>query len=433
MKYFLFIALNSICLTTAFPFQVKSFSWKSFKPYQHTLNKNQIKERLLNLEKHDLLSDYYRVEKNRFILFSTPCVQNLHKTCEKNIEFIFHFGNRKRPTKKKFQISKNLKGLRIALDPGHFGGGLSHIEDRFIDMENAPGLSKGLYKSIKFDEGTLNLVTALLLKEKLEKKGASVFLTRNQIGKGTKNFGKNQWNRWLKDGSFEKAVEQSVLSLPISNANEVRKWWLKSSSESQRFRFFINNRDKENRARLINEFNPHATLSIHYNAEGSRNPKTQKNKGTSENYSLVFIGGAFERTTKVDELSKEINRYDFIRLLLTDDFYESKKLAQLCIEEIERKTKVRPVRTSDTASKTYLKTHAIKLSEGVFARNLSILKQVNGPVIYPEPLLQNNFKESVALKSRDIKIQGLYAPKRILTVVEAYFSALQRYFSNASR
>ena len=94
--------------------------------------------------------------------------------------------------------------IKIALDPGHFGGTLSVLEDRhFVFSANEP-----------VKEGDLNLKVSLLLKQMLEEAGIKVLLSRGSYKnfktglkftlKDFQNFKLQNWNkRVLKINKFK--------------------------------------------------------------------------------------------------------------------------------------------------------------------------------------------------------------------------------------
>ena len=80
-----------------------------------------------------------------------------------------------------------LSGLRVALDPGHLGGSMemAELEKKYMKIKANP--AEGIPYEIAFNEGNLALATAYVIREKLQKAGAEVLLTRE--GKGNSAFG----------------------------------------------------------------------------------------------------------------------------------------------------------------------------------------------------------------------------------------------------
>jgi N-acetylmuramoyl-L-alanine amidase len=77
-----------------------------------------------------------------------------------------------------------LKGLRVALDPGHIGGEWAEWEERLMH-----------FRGTGFDirEGNITMSTALRLKELLSEQGANVFLARTKAGQAAMAVGFLSW------------------------------------------------------------------------------------------------------------------------------------------------------------------------------------------------------------------------------------------------
>ena len=82
-------------------------------------------------------------------------------------------------------------------------------------------------------------------------------------------------------------------------------------SETKFFRDF----DLNNRAKIMNDFFPHASLIIHYNVDEKNNPWKQT---TKKNYTMAFIGGAFTR----DNLTNYENKIHSLHFI---DFFNFNK------------------------------------------------------------------------------------------------------------
>ena len=88
------------------------------------------------------------------------------------------------------------------------------------------------------------------------------------------------------------------------------------------------NLDFVKRAEVINEFNPNLTLVIHYNAsEGGRRYDDKYLPPSNENYSMVFIPGAF-LGYEIDGKDELDQRFEFLRLLVSYDLEEIRCICQ---------------------------------------------------------------------------------------------------------
>lgn len=378
---FLFL---SVILTSI----VMAKNFHDFDGYQNKLDRTYIERKLKKyLQKDAEIGNYFSITDTGFSLYSSALKKSRN---EPEYTLQFWKEGEKIPSKKKIGLS----GVKIAIDPGHFGGSSAELEERFIDIK-----IQGK-KPARFNEGTLTLLTALALKEMLEKEGAEVLLTKEEIGKGVYQ---QDFSTWLKNH---------------------REFSSSNMGSSQIFRSFYNPLDLQARAEKINRFNPDATIIIHYNADDTRDLITQKTGPSKENYNMVFIPGAFSR----NELAKQESRYEFMRLLVTQDEENSEKLSSYILEEFVEVLQVPAVTYSDRAP--YLRNVCMKLSEGVYARNLYLTRMVHSPLCYGETLLQNNFAECEKLATNDTEVQGIPCSSRVIQVAKAYYLGIKKYFEN---
>lgn len=354
MKVALGVLLTAACF--AGPYDL-------FEPYQKTLSRDYVSDKISRyLDSSEELRNYYEIEEDALVLYTSLEAKEVGR-----YEYRLEFGEGE-PQR------GAAKPLRVAIDPGHIGGDWAQLEERFIDF-NYRG------KRIQFDEGTLTLLTALLLREKLVKEGIEVFLTRDSTEKGAYP---EQFFDWLKYHP---------------------EHWKKGATLSGIFRRYYNRLDMRERARQINAFNPDLTVCIHYNALEELVP-------TEQNYNLVFIPGSFGK----GELSEVEDRTHFLRLVCTPDLDRSKEVAKKLVQSFSKHTKVPPFENPFPNSRM--------ASTGVYCRNLCLTRLIEGPVCYGETLIQNHKEELLRLSQMDHEVQGMACPKRVVEVAEAYFETI---------
>jgi N-acetylmuramoyl-L-alanine amidase len=145
-----------------------ALSWKQVKILSTFINKLSVKEleSLLAMKKDSL--DFYMAK------YSTDAIllQALPQT--------------------------SLKGLRVAIDPGHIGGtyGMGKSESRCMTLY-CDSINKA--DSIRLIEGNLTFFTALILKKKLEDDGAEVMLTRKDTGISALDITYYKWKELIKN------------------------------------------------------------------------------------------------------------------------------------------------------------------------------------------------------------------------------------------
>lgn len=297
---------------------------------------------------------------------------------------------------------KPLAGIKIAIDPGHIAGtwDVAVAESRFIEMY---GIKKD---PIRFFEGELTLSTALILRDSLETLGAEVMLTRDQGDYSALDMSFEEW--------MHTELVDTLLKAGYSLAQTERK--IKRSSKRYLYERYFLDDDLDARAEKINYFKPHFTVVIHFNADVTNTGWFQP---TKQNYSMIFVPGSYLS----GELSTPIERFDFIRTLLTDHLQESTLLSSFVMEEFENSLKVPAI--SDYRAPKYLTQNSKKVQKGIYARNLRLCRLLNTPVCYGESLLQDNKQELLALSQNDLK-NGITAP-RLVAVAQAYLEGIKNY------
>ncbi len=407
-------------------------------------------ERLNLLIRHEGVKDYFRVENDGLSMFASPqdkaagnvetkiffnevgLFTNLINSLEPDSLFtllaekgITKFSDhgiknpKVSPKKSEFEnpISTPLEGIKIAIDPGHVGGGmkLAMLEGKYIKSVNSNG------DTVEFNEGNLALLTSKLLASYLEPLGAEVMLTRHRLGETA--FGKT-FLEWL-DQDFHHAIksEQENGNIDKKTAN----YFLYKATPSIIYHRFFKGLDFKERAKKINEFNPDLSIVIHYNVDETNYfDRTRSRKiiyPTAENYSMVFVPGSF--LTK--ELVEPRSRLEFLRLIFSDDLDKSLGLGEEIARQFNDHLKVNYVHPKKNLS--YIK-HTTKETpfEGVFSRNLVLTRLIRGPVCYGEPLCQDNILEIDALSAGEIDLNLLKGPKRVEEVATAYFNGILGYF-----
>jgi N-acetylmuramoyl-L-alanine amidase len=299
------------------------------------------------------------------------------------------------PSKVEPLPNKPLLGWRIALDPGHFAGNLAtaKIEGKFIEMNLAKGLK------ISFFESELAWYTAQILQKKLSDLGASVLLTRSQFGHTAFGYSFDDWYEKYQKNQSDSG--KTALNKPQAF---VRRFFRPELNE---------------RARLINDFRPHLTLIIHYNVEANNSGWS---KPVASNQSMAFVGGAFQ----AKELNLPENRFHLLRMLLTDEIEQSSQFSAVVLQKIAEKLGIQA--TQEPNNQGFLQETSLPINQaGVYARNLTLTRQVWGTLCYVEPLFQDNEKECKLLNRRDLNFEGRKIPRRLEAVAEAYLQAILAY------
>jgi len=391
------------------------------------------KKALNYLDKEKALSGYYSITSEGIKIFENAQSKK-NNVCEffvgwndvenfktvlkssSNEKIFEHFRNGKFiPTARESEKIENyqtttLKGLKIALDPGHLANDpeMGRLEMKHVNF--GKDSLAGINDPIEITEGILTYATAQLLKQKLESEGANVLLTRKN---GSSAFGKTFY-QWKKD-DLKKAVDS------LSKIGEIKpnqKKYLLSGKAKDRdiFRLIFKDLELAKRAELINNFRPDFTIIIHFNVDELN---VGWEKPGMKDFNMTFVGGAFMRN---DLVSKE-KRFEFLRLLISDDLEKSIKLSSSMVKSFESILKIR---TAEIHQARYLTEGCLPTDEqGVYCRNLQLTRYVHSPLVYGETLYQDNLNEAVLLSKEKDKTKN----ERIKQVAEAYYLGILNYIS----
>lgn len=367
-----------------------SVDFHDFDFYQGKLTEEEVALKIQKyLEKDESIKSFYRL---------TPDALYIGDLDQQGQDYILKLSSISSNIPQKKFKGNGLKNVKIAIDPGHFGGELAEIEERRIDI---PAEKTRNNKRICFSEGDLTYLTARALQKLLESEGAEVMITRPGLGRGCIDLSFFEW---------------------IQNHDSLKG---KASSLSKLFRDEYNKLDLIARAEKINAFSPDLTLVIHYNAHLTDEEKEKKAVLTECNYNLAFIPGAFGK----NELNRLRDRYEFLRLIVSDDIEESLKLSSHIVNQLVANLNTPLIDENEKTS--YTKASCLLQDQGIYSRNLALTRLVHGPVCYGETLVQNNVEEVYRLSSHEITIGGVPCSKRIQQVAEGYFEGIKEYLNEA--
>ncbi|MBN8695685.1 MAG: N-acetylmuramoyl-L-alanine amidase [Bacteroidetes bacterium] len=387
------------------------------------------------LDREKQLSNFYKIDKEGVKVYASP-IDKLKDSVEFKIkwqqfaEFNKCLRSGKDATyfasKKHSQLScdqksestqqpayshlKKLSGLKIAIDPGHVAGDfeMGKTEMKFLSFKKDS--VNGLPDSIQIAEGMLTFATATLLKEKLEADGATVFLTRKQNGYTA--FGKT-FDQWLKD-DYKNKVEELFKAGKLST--EKKNQMLSSQYDKRKKFLLFKDIELAKRADLINEFDPDFTVIIHFNVDETN---LGWKKPGNKNYNMTFIGGAF----MPGDLSSREKRFEFLRMIVSNDIEESIQLSGAVTSQFESVLKVKTAGPNDAK---YLREGCLSTPQkGVYCRNLQLTRYIHGPLVYGETLYQDNINECKALNKESDKTKN----ERIKEVAEAYYKGIWDYIT----
>lgn len=384
------------------------------------------------LDKEKALSGYYSIDKDGIKMYASPADKTNHKiefqidwsdtyafkqSCEmysaEKLMEIYKKGKLTPIIQDGVYIGNNrsekkLQGFKIAIDPGHIAHNfeMGDLEKKHIIIKGDS--INGIKDSIEIAEGILTFATAQLLKDKLEKEGATVLMTRTADKCA---FGKT-YQQWKKE-DLKTAVD-SLYKIGELKASQKQYFLSAKAKDRDIFRVIFRDLELAKRVELINNFKPDYSVVIHYNVDETN---LDWNKTTTKNYNMCFVGGAFMRT----DLSTKEKRFEFLRLLITDDLEKSIAISSSVIKSFETELNV-PTATARDAK--YLIEGCLPTeAPGVYCRNLQLTRYIHSPVIYGETLYQDNINECKLLYQETDKTKN----KRVEQVADGYFKGILNF------
>ncbi len=299
---------------------------------------------------------------------------------------------------------KPLLGYRIALDPGHVSADTTtaRIEGRIVEIKLPNPANNGL-DSLKTEimESPLAWATAKVMKDSLEKLGAKVLLTREGI-------------------RYVAGENRTYLEIYEEYKNERIQQKKPFLTRKKYFYDVFLKKDLEKRAEIINNFNPDATIIIHFNVDANN---LGWKKTVKENFALALVGGGFTESS----LKSRRGRFQLFRLLVSDEIENSILLSKSVLSAHENILKI-PTLPIQHSQKPLAKTWLYTGTQGIYARNLFLTKEVFGVICYGESLLQDNENEVLMLNKKDFLVDGILVSSRAKTVAHAYLKGIFEYF-----
>lgn len=254
-----------------------------------------------------------------------------------------------------------LKGIRIAIDPGHIGGEWAKMEERWYQIDG---------QGLEVKEGEMTLAVAKLMKPRLEALGAKVTLVRKTTEPVTKR---------RPEDFVELATKELASDSPTPEEIEAR-------TEIMFYRWS----EIRARAKKVNtKIKPDVTLCLHFNAEDWGNPA--KPSLTTRNHLHFIINGTYS----IHEFSLHDQRLNLMKRLLQRIHPEELAVSSAVAESMAAATKLRAYR--------YTKPTAKHVSDNsyVYARNLMANRIYYCPIVYIEPWVMNSREFYERIKAGD--------------------------------
>ncbi len=265
-----------------------------------------------------------------------------------------------------------LKGIKIALDPGHIGGDWAVLEARYFKLGDDPPV----------EEAKLNLITCERLAERLEADGAKIIWAKHDYEPVT-DLRPGDLHReaiaalalpghgWAGSSGYTPSF---LFGIPLPRAFH-RSTTAATESRIDNEAALLFYRVAEIRARgdVVNKQHPDLTICVHYNADDWGDPDHPTL--TNQSRLVIFTNGAYEKS----ELAYDDYKYDMLRKLLDRTAVQEERGCALVGQSMLDTLKYPP----ENYPGTYFAHHVTDVPS-VYARDLLANRIYHGPVIYCE-------------------------------------------------
>jgi len=331
-------------------------NWADLEPYQGTITHKEFARLIDQVYSPDgTFWKFAQIKDDSITIFSDTALSQPPL-------FTLHFAasdNASNPPPYTYKIkavstdtTRPLKGLRIALDPGHIGGDWAQLEGRYFKIGADPSV----------EEAKLNMITCNLLAERLQADGAEIIWTKH---------GYEPTTHWRPESLHREAIAALALR-PDTTKRKSDETAIERMITNEAALLFYRVAEIRARAEIVNKQHPDLTICVHYNADDWGNP--DQPTLTAHSRLVIFVNGAYEKT----ELAYDDMKYDLLRKLLDRTAIQEERGCSLVGQEMLDTLKYPP--------EAYLGYFAHRVTDvpSVYARNLLASRLYHGPVIYCE-------------------------------------------------
>ncbi len=247
--------------------------------------------------------------------------------------------------------SQPLKGIRIAVDPGHIGGKWVTWDDRHFKVGR---------DTLSVNEGEMTLKVAKILERDLTLLGAEVILTRPTANPVT-----TERIETLQDEAVNYLKQRKIVPSSGLIASTAKKMFAISS-------------EIRSRGDLLNDsIQPDLALCLHFNASPatSRRPSFR-----SPNHLHLLINGCYSK----GEIAEDDTRFEMVMRILQRVYYEELNLSDEISRTMQKETRLPAFHYDGTNGM------AVNDNDLVWARNLLANRVFFCPVVFFEPYCMNN-------------------------------------------
>jgi hypothetical protein len=350
-------------------------NWSTLDGYQRTISRQEFTRLINQVYSIDgAFWNYADIDDKSVVLYSD--------TARKHPLFTLHFAGSEsscapRPYTYKTQAtstdpSRPLKGIRIALDPGHIGGDWAKLEARYFKLGDDPPVL----------EAKLNLITCQILAQQLQAEGADIIWAKRDYEPVTD----------LRPSDLRREAIAALAKPPQKKASGYVPSFLfgiqqprtgrhpteaatEDSIEYEAALLFYRVAEIRARGDVVNKQHPDLTICVHYNADDWGDDPDHHPVLVAHSRLVIFTNGAYEKS----ELAYDDYKYDMMRKLLDRTAAQEERGCALVGQSMLDTLKYPP----EDYPGTYFAHHVTDVPS-VYARDLLANRIYHGPVIYCE-------------------------------------------------
>jgi len=349
--------------------------WSALNAYQKTITRKEF-TRLINevYSQDGSFWDFARIDDNQVVIYSdiakTQPLLTLHFADSESTQTPLPYAYKTKAVST--DPGKPLKGIKIALDPGHIGGDWAKLEARWFQLGDDPAVM----------EAKLNMITCQRLAERLEADGAEIIWAKHGYDPTTHlrpdDLHTEAIAALAKTGSAKALSPNYTPSFLFglrqpSTVKHGSTAATQARIDNEAALLFYRVAEIRARGDLVNKQHPDLTICVHYNADDWGNPDHPVLTGSSR--LVIFINGSYEKS----ELAYDDYKYDMLRKLLDRTAVQEERGCALVGQQMLDTLKFPP----ESYPGSYF-AHRITDVPSVYSRDLLANRIYHGPVIYCE-------------------------------------------------
>ncbi len=399
--------------------------WAALQAYQRTITRDEFSRLIDHVYSIDgAFWKYCDIDDRRVVIYSDighhqPLFTLNFAASESTCAPLPYFYHTQSPST---DPGQPLKGLKIALDPGHIGGDWAKLEERWFQI---PGGDPPV------EEAKLNYITCQRLAERLEADGATIVWAKQGYEPVTSLRPDDLHHEAiaaLADHPITTSTSSSYVpsyrfGLPVSSHAGRRPTQAHAEWQVDKEAALLFYRVAEIRARgdVVNRLHPDLTICVHYNADDWEDPDNPRLVAHSR--LIIFTNGHYDGTT---ELIYDDYKYDLLRKLLDRTAVQEERGCAFVGQSMLDAFGYPP----DGAAS--FSAHRVTDVPSVYARDLIANRIYHGPVIYCEGPYMNARDAYYRIIAGDYlglrTIQGQSVPSIYREYAESVEKGVLKYF-----